>query len=94
MSEITNKLTGLLIYGHHKKIDWAKKLNISKQALSNKLRNETYTLQDVIYLADMLGFEVALINTDKHKSFNDFRKGEYSANVMVSFNINDLKKEK
>lgn len=53
----------------------------SKQALTNKIRNERFDLSDIIKLCDYLDYEIVI---------NDKKTGD----PIVKFDISDIKGEK
>ena len=55
---------GLNITGHQIQ-SLAELLNISRQSMSNKFYRDSFSAEDLIKIADFLGFELAFINDNQ-----------------------------
>ena len=77
---ITKKLKAVLSLRGLTFADYARKLNIYPQALSNKAKKEVYTVKDLIEFGDL---------TQSTLMFVDDETGE----ILIKFNIEDLKEK-
>lgn len=74
-----NKVEALLKLNDMNISDFARHLNVSRQQISNKKKNDTFRADELIQLAEL---------TNTNLSFTDKETGK----IIMSFDINDVQK--
>ncbi len=74
-----NKVEALLKLKDMNISDFARHLNVSRQQISNKKKNDTFRADELIQLAEL---------TNTNLSFTDKETGK----IIMSFDINDVQK--
>ena len=63
--EITKAIKTMMLNHDMKHIDVADKLGYTKQGFSNLLKKDNYKLDDIIKIADIIGYDVQLSFIDR-----------------------------
>ena len=74
-----NKVEALLKLKGFNMSDYARHLNVSRQQISNKKKNDTFRADELISLADM---------TNTHLAFID-----ETGKALITFDVEDIKKD-
>ena len=74
---VANKIKFIMGEKAKKREDIAKVLKITSQAVSNKFNRDSFSVEDLIKIADCLGVSLALVDNGK----------------IIEFGLDDLRKE-
>ena len=67
---VTKCIKTMMINHDIKHIDVANKIGYTKQGFSNLLKKNNYKLNDIIAIADIIGYDVELHFTDRNSNDN------------------------
>lgn len=68
--QITKAIKTMMLNHNLKHIDVANKIGYTKQGFSNLLKKDNYKLNDIIVIADVIGYDVKLTFIDRKGNDN------------------------